>query len=130
MPDNYFGAPFPAGFSLWLCDSVADFSLSVGAEALLTPGADKIVGATEEPDGTRPNGAAFSGLRIARQERHTATPGLIFSPHAGQSSCGFGSYSHGLSSLSSRAARRSRSVMNIGLFERSHSRSAEATSLR
>src|SRR6266404_4299769 len=118
MPDNYFGVPFPAGFSLWLCDSVADFSLSVAAEALLTPGADKIVCATEESDGTRPNWTALARLRIARHERHTATPGLIFSPHAGQSSCGLGSYSHGLSSLSSRAARRSRSVMNIGLCER------------
>src|SRR5260221_8918983 len=113
MPDNYFGVPFPASFSMWLGDSVADFSLSVATEVLLTPGADKIVCATEEPDGTRPNCAAFSGLRIARQERHTATPGLIFSPHAGQSSCGFGSYSHGLSSFSSRAARPSKSVMDI-----------------
>src|SRR5208283_405454 len=49
----------------------------------------------------KPNFAAFSRSNIAPHVRQTATPGLIFSPHAGQSAIGFGSYNHGFSNPNS-----------------------------
>src|SRR5277367_2312109 len=76
-------------------------SITTGAVGSLTP---------------NPNLAAFSASRIAPHDRHTATPSLIDSPHAGHSAFGFASYSHGFSNRNSRAARLSRSVMNIGFF--------------
>ena len=41
--------------------------------------------------GASPNCAALAASSTAPQARHTATPGLTFSPHAGQSTMGLGS---------------------------------------
>src|SRR5208337_1902626 len=56
--------------------------------------------------GANPNSAAFSRFRIARQERHTATPPLILSPHAGHSAWGLGLYNLGSSRSKSQEVRR------------------------